>query len=172
MAKIKEWENNLVCLMDKDLERILNGLQKVTPWGMFSREFEGVKTVQRLVELEISRRKTMDKEKSFFHPVEKSYPVTDLEFDLMKAIVNSEFHDGQNVIDHPVWSFSACPQNIRPNQMGGVMSSLVKKDYVRVEGEGDDATVEITAIGFDAFSWKAKDNEEKAEDAAHIAAGA
>ena len=64
--------------------------------------------------------------------------VTKFEIELLKAIVNSEFQDGQDPIGYPVWSFSCNPwEDEKPRRVSGVMSSLNKKGLAKSQADYD-----------------------------------
>jgi len=59
--------------------------------------------------------------------------ITKLEFQVLEAIVKSEFHDGRHPIESYVWvSELDVPSNLKKS---GVMGSLVKKRMVKTNGE-------------------------------------
>jgi hypothetical protein len=72
--------------------------------------------------------------------------VTAFEKTLLTSVKESEYHDGQDPVDNPVWA--DCVLDLIPTKSrGGVMSSLVKKGWVRFHDCGADSTVTLTAEG-------------------------
>lgn len=80
---------------------------------------------------------------------ETNFTLTENEVVLLKAFANSEYHDGRHPVgdyqwfDNPFESKKTC---------GGVMASLVKKDFARETDSGtrDHAAV-ITEAGWEAL---------------------
>lgn len=72
--------------------------------------------------------------------------LTDGEFRILDLIVNSEYHDGFEIVGSPVW------QVTKTKQDSGYMASCVKKGYAGVwNGIKKDATCWITAKGYNAY---------------------
>lgn len=71
--------------------------------------------------------------------------VTAIEREVIKNILNSEYMDGQGeqVVDWPVWSFSATNSTKR---LAGALGSLAKKGLVVCE---DDETCALTRSGYE-----------------------
>ena len=74
---------------------------------------------------------------------------TPKELEVLRAIIKSEFQDGNDPVNNPVWSWS-CNPFAKKSSLGGVVASLKKKGLVTQGGEGDDATLSITQRGFEA----------------------
>lgn len=79
---------------------------------------------------------------------------TDNELAILDAIVRSEYHDGCNPINNPVWWHSICPAGLAGRVISGTMSSLVRKGWVITEtySREDGRVVSITPAGFAAWS--------------------
>ena len=79
--------------------------------------------------------------------------ITNYEREVLKAIVASDFHDGNDPIDNWVWSFSGNPWEDTPEsrRYAGVLVSLIRKGLAKQSGEGRDACVAITADGHKAL---------------------
>lgn len=86
--------------------------------------------------------------------------ITPMEYDYLDVVVNSEFHDGEEVVDHPVWAPLASDfTTIKKKQLGGVASSLQQKGFVNIYDDGSKPshpgqqtiTVAITGAGFEAY---------------------
>ena len=77
--------------------------------------------------------------------------LTELEKDVILAIVNSEYSDSPG---SPIWSWSVADNTkiTNINQVSGVISSLVKKGLV-ISSEYDikDNTVELTSNGIEEY---------------------
>ncbi len=80
--------------------------------------------------------------------------ITPQEFYVLRAICDSDFHDGQNPVDNWVWSWSANPWDgtADSRKFAGVLVSLIKKGLAKQDGDGWEACVTITAEGFRVFS--------------------
>jgi hypothetical protein len=74
--------------------------------------------------------------------------ITKLELEALEGIYNSDFRDGNNPVNCPVWSWSANPFGSKP-RFAGAVSSLVKKGLAKTSGQGEDACVAMTAAGWD-----------------------
>jgi hypothetical protein len=85
--------------------------------------------------------------------------VTAKEIEVLKAIANSEYQDGENPVDHDVWLDYIVDSKSR----GGVLTSLMAKGLVRAfitkeyidshnKAIGTLSTVAITQAGFDALN--------------------
>lgn len=79
--------------------------------------------------------------------------LTALEIALLSNIVDSEYQNGGNPVEYDVWSTGDFLTGglITAKNIAGVMSSLVKKGFVRACGRGADATACITQTGYDAL---------------------
>jgi hypothetical protein len=102
---------------------------------------------QRLKQNELARARV---EKEGIAPLGT---ITEKEAYYLKAIIDSEYHDGRDVVGSQVWTFS-CGDECKTKS--GVFSSLIKKGFV-VSQEGDPRdkmdydTCCITQKGYDAF---------------------
>lgn len=69
--------------------------------------------------------------------------LTKLELDCIHAMYKSEYYSGAGMPD--IWSFSVADnaEITKPNQVCGVISSLVKKSIVKCEKSDDDDVVSI-----------------------------
>lgn len=82
--------------------------------------------------------------------------MTKNEMKALKAIVESEYQNGGNPVDHDVWTEYCNPFGSK-RTFSGVMSSLSKKGYVYISdmdmgtGLGKMGTVAITQAGFNAY---------------------
>lgn len=78
--------------------------------------------------------------------------LTELETKGLEGIVNSDFHDGSDPVENPVWTWSANPFP-DARTFSGVMSSLVKKGYAKADNWGPvrDRCVSITKEGMEAL---------------------
>ena len=75
--------------------------------------------------------------------------LTDNEIDVMIASRNNEYGD---CIECGTWSFTVCDNSgLDAKVYRGVVSSLVKKGYVRVCGERNDEIFSLTAAGKNLF---------------------
>ena len=80
--------------------------------------------------------------------------VTDLEREVIKNIIHSEYMNANNdeMIDWPIWSFSATKEN---KHLAGALGSLVKKGLCFCcKHKGEDETCGLTVEG---YQW-AKNN--------------
>lgn len=71
----------------------------------------------------------------------------------LQGILNSDFMDGakgQGAVDVRVWTWSANPFPSK-RTFSGVVSSLIKKGWVKSTEAGDESTICITAAGMAAF---------------------
>lgn len=76
--------------------------------------------------------------------------LTAKEFQALQGVLDSEFHDGANPINNPVWVWSANNFD-NPRSFPGVVSALVKKGYVKVfNRRTKEAVIQITESGFAA----------------------
>lgn len=81
--------------------------------------------------------------------------ITEIERKALLGIYKSDFRDGNDPVDFPVWSWSANPFSDK-RTFSGAMSSLVKKGLARADGEGDDACVYLTQAGWDLIKGEVK----------------
>lgn len=81
--------------------------------------------------------------------------LTILEIQGLQGICDSEYHDGRNPVNDPVWSWSANPFTLL-STFSGVVSSLVKKGWAISCGGGDEATITITQAGYDVLQGAQK----------------
>lgn len=72
--------------------------------------------------------------------------LTQLERIALDRVINSEYHDGKDPVNHPVWS-----HGLFDKQLTGAVSSCSTKGYVVVHGAGKDATIQITELGMAAY---------------------
>src|SRR5262245_52031716 len=83
--------------------------------------------------------------------------LTQYEFAALEAIVKSEYQDGDNPVDHDVWTKYVNPFKTKRVQ-SGIYASLSKKGFIRIgfleDGNGHNkmGTVAITQSGYDAYS--------------------
>ena len=77
----------------------------------------------------------------------KLVTVTDLERDVIKNIINSEYMDtvGERMIDWSVWSFTATNGT---KQLSGALGSLVKKGFCTCAISEGDETCALTEEGY------------------------
>jgi hypothetical protein len=87
--------------------------------------------------------------------------ITTLEAEGLQGICDSDFHDGADRVDNPVWTWSANPWSGTQGArlFSGVMSSLVKKGLAKSEGHGKDDCCRITQDGWDALQATKKGKE-------------
>ncbi len=79
---------------------------------------------------------------------------TELEREVLQAIIDSDFHDAQDPIGNWVWSWSCNPwmETADAKKFPGVVTSLIKKGLAKNDGnEGDEACLTITQEGWDAI---------------------
>ena len=76
--------------------------------------------------------------------------LTPNEFKALQGIYDSDYRDGDNPVNHPVWSWSANPFKSKKT-FGGVVASLSKKGFVDQSDSGKDAVVSMTQAGFEAW---------------------
>ena len=74
--------------------------------------------------------------------------MTDNEYDVLFALLSSEYHDGRDPIGDPIWV--DCVMEPFGTSAGGIMASLVRKGWVRTDGE----VCSITAAGAAAFATR------------------
>jgi hypothetical protein len=85
--------------------------------------------------------------------------ITEKERALLEGIRDSQYHDGQDPIEHATWTWDALDNSgLNPESRGGVASSLEKKGLAwfdqattKAIGSGDDDTCAITAAGMAAL---------------------
>jgi hypothetical protein len=85
-----------------------------------------------------------------------STKLTTIERQAIQGILDSDYMDGDSgdlAVNRPVWTWSANPFASK-RTFSGAVSSLVQKGFVTVDGAGNDATIEITRAGMDAFNAK------------------
>jgi hypothetical protein len=83
-----------------------------------------------------------------------STKLTTIERQAIQGILDSDYMDGDSgdlAVNRPVWTWSANPFASK-RTFSGAVSSLVQKGFVCVDGVGNDATIEITRAGMDAFN--------------------
>lgn len=73
--------------------------------------------------------------------------MTPLEMKVIKAILESEYHDGRNPVGNSVWVDCLWDLKKEGLRKSGAMGSLVKKKYIDTDGESCSVTVE----GYNAF---------------------
>lgn len=71
--------------------------------------------------------------------------VTENELDLLRAIRDSEYHDGRDPVDDDVW-VDCLHGWSDTRKFPGTMASLIKKGLARTDGE----CCSLTQAGFDA----------------------
>lgn len=79
--------------------------------------------------------------------------LTDIERRAIQGILDSDYMDGDtgtDTIDRPVWTWDANPFDSK-RTFSGAVSSLVRKGFVVIDGTGNDATIQITQAGYNAF---------------------
>ncbi len=79
---------------------------------------------------------------------------TELEREVLRGIIDSDFHDAQDPIGNWVWSWSCNPwmETEDAKKFSGVVTSLIKKGLAESDGgEGEDACLTITQAGWDAI---------------------
>lgn len=59
---------------------------------------------------------------------------------------NGDYHDGKWPVNNPVWS-----KGTFNKELTGALSSCSKKGWILSFGSGDDATIQITQAGMDAY---------------------
>ena len=76
--------------------------------------------------------------------------LTELEKDVIVAIAENQYADRPG---DPVWSFAISYHTkiTKPEQMGGVVSSLIKKGLVECSGRDKDAAIELTDAGIKIY---------------------
>lgn len=77
--------------------------------------------------------------------------LTVLESQVLSAILNSDYQDGEDPVNHRVWYLEESDVDMKLGQLSGAISSCVKKDYVGVHKEGNDSTIWITQKGFNIY---------------------
>ena len=89
----------------------------------------------------------------------KHINVTQLERRMLKNITLSEYQDGDDPVDHEVWTFSVTDDHVfAGGKASGVMASLVKKGWAWTnEREANDPTCAITAAGVAALKYVESD---------------
>lgn len=77
--------------------------------------------------------------------------ITPLEKDMIVNIAENEYTNGDPSAS--VWSdcLECGPVDIEPAQYGGIIASLVKKGIVKQSDYSQFATVQLTAIGLNAY---------------------
>lgn len=80
--------------------------------------------------------------------------LTDLEKQVLKAVIFSDYNDHEAPVDYPVWYIEASDYGIemKPQQLSGAISSCVKKGYVGINKDGNESTIWITQLGFDTYN--------------------
>lgn len=76
--------------------------------------------------------------------------LTDNQRKLISAILHSEYRFDPNPIGEHVWSFDAC-DGFDPKSAGGIVARAVDAGLIEADGTGNDATVAVTQLGFDAY---------------------
>lgn len=81
---------------------------------------------------------------------------TELEDVVLAYCIYNDYLDGDHPIDRPVWYIEAIDVRgeMEPSQLPGVVSSCVKKGFVKVDGEGTDKTITLTKKGWDIYFEK------------------
>jgi len=59
--------------------------------------------------------------------------ITALQADVLRAIVESDFHDGADPVGNWVWSDCLYPKIAKGKQIGAVMSMLVQRGLARTD---------------------------------------
>lgn len=85
--------------------------------------------------------------------------ITPKEFEMLKAIVESEYQDGNDVVNAPIWF----DYIVNSWSTGGVFTGLQAKGLVgsfkteqRSSPEITDSTIHITAAGLEAYTAASK----------------
>jgi len=73
--------------------------------------------------------------------------LTMLERIAIDRIISSDYHDGRDAVNNPVWS-----AGLFDRQLSGAVSSCSAKGYVICHGSGHDATIQVTPLGMAAFN--------------------
>jgi len=84
--------------------------------------------------------------------------LTKIEAQALQGILDSDYMDGMteaaDVVNHPVWTWSANPFD-KQRTFSGAVSSLKRKGLVKSTEEGRDSIISMTQAGFDALTaWK------------------
>ena len=76
--------------------------------------------------------------------------LTQIEAQALRGIIASEYQGGLDVVDYPVWTWSA---NTFDNKktFSGAVASLVKKALAEVAKYDGEDVISITQTGFDAL---------------------
>lgn len=77
---------------------------------------------------------------------------TQLEYQVLEAILTSDHQDHDNPIGHPVWYLDENDVDMKPGQLAGAISSCVKKGFVGIDKSvRGEETIWITAEGMLAY---------------------
>lgn len=76
---------------------------------------------------------------------------TQLEYQVLEAILTSDYQDHDNPTWNPIWYLDENDVDMKPGQLAGAISSCVKKGYVGVIQDGKDSTIWITSEGMLAY---------------------
>jgi hypothetical protein len=77
--------------------------------------------------------------------------LTDNEYKVLQAIVESEFQNGDTPVNQPVWAIDHTELGWDGKRLSGTVSSLVKKGFVNVSGGGREAIQYITESGYSEY---------------------
>jgi DNA-binding MarR family transcriptional regulator len=75
--------------------------------------------------------------------------ITPMELLVLRGIVDSEYQESDEIVDTPVYAWSATGA-IPPSSAGGVVASLVKKGLAETYQDGQEDLLSITAAGLAA----------------------
>jgi hypothetical protein len=89
-----------------------------------------------------------------------NHKVTDLEFQVIKAVLESDYMSGDHPVDRPVWYLDSQDTSMPKRSLAGAIASCVKKEYVQTYTEGPkvDHTIEVTQLGYDVYGLAAFKN--------------
>lgn len=77
--------------------------------------------------------------------------LTELEKDVLIAVLYSDYQDSSNPIDNPVWYLDANDVNMTPTSLPGAIASCSKKQYVTIDKSSKNKkehTIALTALGY------------------------
>jgi hypothetical protein len=77
--------------------------------------------------------------------------LTELEKEVLIAVLYSDYQDSSNPIDKPVWYLDANDVNMNPTSLPGAIASCSKKQYVTIDKSSKNKkehTIALTALGY------------------------
>ncbi len=82
--------------------------------------------------------------------------ITDKEFAVLGAVINSQYHDGNHPVGNHVWTAELADEDevagMTRHQVAGTLATLQTKGLVYTQGSGRDGTTCVTEDGYVTYT--------------------